>query len=90
MVVDIDSPQMGRAPRTTVILEGLGIPCVPGSKFATRPGSYQHGTRSAYVAGCCCGPCTEAQTVYTRTKRQAELGRPTRPYVKNAKKSPAP
>lgn len=56
------------------------IPVVPDSKFALRPGQYQHGTRSAYVAGCCCGSCTEAQTTYVRSMRQAKLGRPPRTY----------
>lgn len=69
---------MGRPPRTTILVEGL--PCLPGSKFALRPAKYQHGTRSAYIAGCCCQDCTKAQADYTRTQRHQKLGRPTRPY----------
>lgn len=71
---------MGRPPRTTILVGG--IPVVSGSKFDLRPGKYQHGTRSAYVAGCCCLDCTRAQTDYTRQARQAKLGRPARRYTK--------
>lgn len=70
--------RMGAPPRITEMIDG--IPVVPGSKFALRPGSYQHGTRSAYVAGCACPACTEAQAVYVKKKRHEGLGRPPRPY----------
>lgn len=74
------SISMGRPPRTPIQMGDLL--CVPGSKFALRPGEYQHATRSAYVAGCCCQPCTEAATQYVKAKRHEKLGRPVRPWSK--------
>ena len=77
---------MGAPPRTTELIDG--IPVVPGSKFALRPQSYRHGTRSAYVAGCACSACTEAATRYVKEKRHKSLGRPVRPYTPARKKEP--
>jgi len=77
---------MGAPPRITELVEG--IPVVPGSKFALRPGNYRHGTRSAYVAGCACSQCTDAATLYMKTKRHEKLGRAPRPYTKKETKTP--
>ena len=74
------SAPVPRPPRTTILQDGLQV--VPGSKFALRPSNYQHGTRSAYIAGCCCSECTKAQADYTRTQRHEKLGRPPRSYAK--------